>query len=77
MLSRSQYRKRCGCLLGARLNSTEKNQDQKNHDDKSKPTAAVISRSVEWAATKSAEPTKQNDDQDYYKYGSNRHEVVL
>jgi hypothetical protein len=60
-------------IIPACSNSSEQDQDQENDNDKAQSAAAVIASPIERAAAKSAKPSKQDDDQDYDQYGSDRH----
>jgi hypothetical protein len=63
--------------IRTRSNPAEQNQDQKDNDHEAQAATAVIAGPVEWAAAKSAETAKQDDDQDDEQNGSDRHEIVL
>jgi hypothetical protein len=60
----------------SRLNPAKQNQDQQNDDDKAQSAAAVISGAVEWTAAKSAEASKQDDDENDYQDSAERHEMI-
>jgi hypothetical protein len=57
-------------------NPAKQNQYQKDDDYDSQAATAVVAGPVEWAATKSAETSKQDDDQDNEQNGSDRHEII-
>jgi hypothetical protein len=58
--------------IRTRSNPAEQNQDQKDNDNEAQAATAVIAGPVEWAAAKSAETSKQDDDQDDEQNGSDR-----
>jgi hypothetical protein len=57
----------------ARSNPAKQNQDQEDDNYKAQSPAAVVAGPIERTATKPAKPAKQDNDQDYYQYGSDRH----
>jgi hypothetical protein len=62
--------------IRTRSNLAEQKQNQKNDDHDAQAATAVIAGAVEWAAAKTAEPSKQDDDQDNEQNGSDGHEIA-
>jgi Putative polyhydroxyalkanoic acid system protein (PHA_gran_rgn) len=62
---------------GSVSESSEQDKDQQDDDDESKPTAAVISRAIEWSAADAAKAPKQRNDQDDKKDCSDGHKNFL
>jgi hypothetical protein len=62
--------------IRTRSNPAEQNQDQKHNDNEAEAATAVIAGPIKWTAAESAEPAKQDDDQDDEQNGSDRHEIV-
>jgi hypothetical protein len=58
------------------LNPAKQNQDQENDNDKAETAATVIPGAVEWSAAKSAETSKQDEDENDYQDSAERHEMI-
>src|ERR1700683_1646654 len=56
-------------------NPAHQNQDQKDDNHKAQSATAVVAGPIKWTAPKSAEPPKQEDNQDDQQNGSNRNKT--
>jgi hypothetical protein len=62
--------------LRARLKPAKQDQDQQDDNHDAQSAAAIVAGPIKWTATKPAKTSKQEDDQDYYQYGSDRHQMT-